>query len=727
LPLEEAVELTCQLCDGLGMAHSAGIIHRDVKPANILLTSRGEPKLTDFGLARQNAGNAGQTMAGSILGTLDFMPPEQRHNARQTDHRSDQWSLAATFYQLVSGELPRVIDTELIPMAVRDTILRALKTNPADRFETMLEYRQQLRSTVSQRTSAVANPLELNEGQCADCDVLNDSSRQFCKGCGTSLICSCPKCGCNIPIWERYCGSCGVDLRTEVESRQAAAQELRDEVQSLRASYRHADVLNRLQPLVDARHPALTAHCEWAREIQQTLSRELDTLSQQQAELQAAAREQLDQGRFKAAQKHLDLVPTPLRSDETRQLIADVSARSAEAQALTEEIQQAIEAREYDGLEERVTRYLELKPNNTAASRLLARLTKKRQTSRAPAQPVPNDAASTDGDAYADVFGSQQNSQPYTISVPIRQLSRHRRNTDWRGVLSAPRVQRAAGLLVTAMIVIAVWTSSDPTPTVPGSNSTTAAGDIPTTDPSTTGSFDFNNGLVAYYPLNGNAKDESEGGKDGVIIVGGLRATVNRFGAINSAFDFGSKGGYITFGHSPRLALQEFTISVWFRGGSDHPTNIYRTILAKGEGGQLRHLNYMFLVTDTNEKDQGGSFLDIQGGTLVAVVGHGDGLAASILASRVNVRDGSWHNAMLISDPGARRIILYVDGKHVGVRENAPPVFTNANVDLTSGIWGGAGYGPWDGQIDDVRIYNRALSPEEINALYDFESDPPSA
>ena len=115
IELEEAVNLTCQLCDGLSKAHAANIIHRDIKPANVLMTPDGVPKLTDFGLAKDDTADTGMTMAGAVLGTLDFMPPEQRKDAALTDNRSDLWSLAASLYQMVTGKSPKIISSVMFP------------------------------------------------------------------------------------------------------------------------------------------------------------------------------------------------------------------------------------------------------------------------------------------------------------------------------------------------------------------------------------------------------------------------------------------------------------------------------------------------------------------------------------------------------------------------------------------------------------------------------------
>ncbi len=139
-----ARRLFLPVCDALIAAHEAGIVHRDVKPGNILLTPEGIPKLGDFGLARLETDQGDQTKAGAVLGTLQFMAPEQMADPRQADARSDIWSLAATFYQAITGQPPRVIHADRIPEPLAPVLLRALEEEPGQRYETVAEFRQAL-------------------------------------------------------------------------------------------------------------------------------------------------------------------------------------------------------------------------------------------------------------------------------------------------------------------------------------------------------------------------------------------------------------------------------------------------------------------------------------------------------------------------------------------------------------------------------------------------------
>ena len=148
LEVEDAISITCQVCDALTLAHGKGIIHRDIKPANILLTEEGVPKLTDFGLARQESVDHGQTQAGAVLGTIDFMPPEQRRDATATDARSDLWSLAATLYQMVTGRSPKVIRLDLVDDSLRPILAQALEEAQEDRYQSAAEFRDALRASL---------------------------------------------------------------------------------------------------------------------------------------------------------------------------------------------------------------------------------------------------------------------------------------------------------------------------------------------------------------------------------------------------------------------------------------------------------------------------------------------------------------------------------------------------------------------------------------------------
>jgi non-specific serine/threonine protein kinase len=110
LPIERVIELAIQICEGLHKAHQSGIVHRDVKPANILIDADGRAKILDFGLASV-AGSDHLTKTGSTLGTVGYMSPEQVLG-EQVDHRSDIFSLGVLLYELIAGRQPFKGDNE---------------------------------------------------------------------------------------------------------------------------------------------------------------------------------------------------------------------------------------------------------------------------------------------------------------------------------------------------------------------------------------------------------------------------------------------------------------------------------------------------------------------------------------------------------------------------------------------------------------------------------------
>jgi tRNA A-37 threonylcarbamoyl transferase component Bud32 len=140
---QEALTLVPQICEALQYAHEEGIVHRDIKPENVLLDRKGRVKIADFGLAKLLGGARAEfTLTGSqqVMGTLDYMAPEQRQRPLETDHRADIYSLGVLFYEMLTGELPLgrfAPPSEKAPVDARldEVVLRALESDPERRYQ----------------------------------------------------------------------------------------------------------------------------------------------------------------------------------------------------------------------------------------------------------------------------------------------------------------------------------------------------------------------------------------------------------------------------------------------------------------------------------------------------------------------------------------------------------------------------------------------------------------
>ncbi len=125
LPAPEAAELIRRVSEAVEYAHQHGVIHRDLKPANILLDQNGNPRVTDFGLAKQVQGDSGLTGSGQIMGTPSYMPPEQAGGKRgEVGPAADVYALGATLYALITGRPPFQAAT---PM---DTVIQLISDEP---------------------------------------------------------------------------------------------------------------------------------------------------------------------------------------------------------------------------------------------------------------------------------------------------------------------------------------------------------------------------------------------------------------------------------------------------------------------------------------------------------------------------------------------------------------------------------------------------------------------
>src|SRR5262249_30685077 len=184
MPEADAIRIVAQVAQGLHRAHKQNLVHRDVKPDNILIQPDGIAKLADLGLVKETETDLNLTKTGRGLGTPHFMAPEQFRNAKNADVRCDVYSLGATLYQMVTGELPfrstsgpldawmKKIQNDLTPprQVVPDlseridwAILRAMSADPMKRPATCREFVEDLTGHSTRRVPTTDSSTPLQE------------------------------------------------------------------------------------------------------------------------------------------------------------------------------------------------------------------------------------------------------------------------------------------------------------------------------------------------------------------------------------------------------------------------------------------------------------------------------------------------------------------------------------------------------------------------------------
>jgi serine/threonine protein kinase len=229
LQVTQVKQIIIQVLKALQTAHERGIIHRDVKPSNIMVDAGFHAKVVDFGIAalQGTADDRRLTVAGGTMGTLDYMAPEQLNDAKSVDARADIYSAGVVLYEMLTGKLPRgafsppsVVVNGLA--AGWDTVvMKALAPERKDRFGNAAEMAAAIETIPvdnSEKTVVPAAPrkpkssVSVPDRACSQCHTAVAADDVYCPSCGKALLRNCPSCRKSLDAGAKFCKACGVDV-----------------------------------------------------------------------------------------------------------------------------------------------------------------------------------------------------------------------------------------------------------------------------------------------------------------------------------------------------------------------------------------------------------------------------------------------------------------------------------------------------------------------------------
>ncbi len=332
LDLAKTVGLGIKLCSAVKYAHKRGVIHRDIKPANILFNEDWEPKLADFGLARQvNTQQEGATLAGAQLLTLGYGAPEQEVDASKVDQRADIYGMGGTLWFALSGQNPRFFRESEVPEVLRTVLAKALHKDREKRYQTAAEFEQALAGLDSRLKQAPAVEAPDQSKKAADDE----------------------------------------------------AQAVADRVATLRSESRYQEAINTLRAMTLSVDPNQRGLSKWAEMELPVVQQEYAAAQKKRDEAIRQANEWMKAGKFAEAVNLLEEIPYAFHNPELADLLDRAKNVLGQAQTsmqaiaqLRQEIKDQIASKNYEGLRPKAERLRQLAPHDPSVEKLLQQLDK---------------------------------------------------------------------------------------------------------------------------------------------------------------------------------------------------------------------------------------------------------------------------------------------------------------------------------------------------------------